>query len=161
MLKNYTSNVDADTTLARIERLLVSAGADGISKLYDNQQCVALVFNIKLENGRSIPVKLPANVGQCVDALWKDYQKGSVRGRKERRDFVEQGTKTAWKLMQDWCEVQISLIHLRQVEFLQVFLPYVWDGHQTYYESLKENKFRTLIPEKASTASECEVVVSS
>lgn len=34
-LKNYTSSVPADTTIARIERLLVDGGATGIAKEYE------------------------------------------------------------------------------------------------------------------------------
>lgn len=33
-LKNYTSEIHQDTTISRIERLLVNAGATGIQKLY-------------------------------------------------------------------------------------------------------------------------------
>jgi hypothetical protein len=147
-LKNYTSGIDADTTLARIERLLVSAGATGIQKLYENQQCSAIVFHIQFQpNERPLSVRLPANVGKCQEALWRDYTKSSVRGRKERSDFLEQATRTAWKLVQDWVEVQISLIHLEQVEFLQVFLPYVWDGKQTFFEHVKETGYKALLPE--------------
>ena len=60
----------------------------------------------------------------------------------------DQASRTAWKLMQDWIEIQVSLIEMRQVEFLQVFLPYVWDGQQTYYSYLKEGNFK-LLPERS------------
>lgn len=147
-LKNYTSEIAADTTIARIERLVVNAGATGVQKLYIGGICSAIVFEIEFEAGKPLRVKLPANVEHCLNALWDDYSKSTVRPRKSKDDFLDQATRTAWKLVQDWAEVQISLVQLKQVEFLEVFLPYVYDGKQTYYEMLREKKFRGLLPEK-------------
>jgi hypothetical protein len=50
--------------------------------------------------------------------------------------------------MQDWIEVQLSLIQLRQVDPAQVFLSYVWDGRQTFYDRLKSKGFTALMPPK-------------
>ena len=61
--------------------------------------------------------------------------------------IYEQAARTAWKLVQDWIEVQVSMIVMKQAEFLEVFLPYVWDGRQTYFESVKSGAFKAL-PEK-------------
>lgn len=149
-LKNYTSKVSADVTIARIERLLVNAGATGFQKLYEGGLCSAIVFQISFERGgMPINVRLPANVQRCQEALFADYVKASPNGRKEKADFADQAAQTAWRLVQDWVEVQVSLIHLKQVEFLQVFLPYVWDGQRTYYEALRETGFKALLPERS------------
>jgi hypothetical protein len=40
------------------------------------------------------------------------------------------------------------MIQMKQAETLQVFLPYVWDGQQTFYQRLKESKFRAMLPER-------------
>ncbi len=48
--------------------------------------------------------------------------------------------------MQDWLEVQLSMIAMRQADFVQVFLPYVWDGQRTYYQALKDSGFRAMLP---------------
>ena len=42
-LKNYTSSVPVDITLARIERLLVDSGATGIAKEYKAGKVQSLV----------------------------------------------------------------------------------------------------------------------
>jgi hypothetical protein len=42
-LKNYTSFIAADITFARIERLLVDAGATGIAKEYEGKRVKALL----------------------------------------------------------------------------------------------------------------------
>jgi hypothetical protein len=47
-------------------------------------------------------------------------------------------------LIQDWVEVQMAMIKMQQVEFIQIFLPYVWDGKQIFYEALKGNGFKLL-----------------
>jgi hypothetical protein len=150
-LKNYTSNVQADVTIGRIERFLVSVGINGISKKYDNGVCVALVFELEFDRDKRVNIRLPANVSACCDALWADYQKTSPKGRKNREDFTVQASQTAWKLMQDWVEVQISLIALKQVDTLQVFLSYAWDGRQDFYTRMRESGFRALLPEKTGT----------
>lgn len=33
---------------------------------------------------------------------------------------------------------------MKQAEFIEVFLPYVWDGKQTYFESMKIGGFKAL-----------------
>jgi hypothetical protein len=63
-------------------------------------------------------------------------------------DFAEQASRTAWKIVQDWIEVQMSMIQMKQADTLQVFLPYVYDGKRTFYQVLQQNNFRGLLPEK-------------
>jgi hypothetical protein len=67
-----------------------------------------------------------------------------------KEDFLEQAERTAWKIQQDWVQVQMSLIKLKQADMLQVFMAYVWDGEQTFYERLKGRGFKQLA-EKSST----------
>jgi hypothetical protein len=40
---------------------------------------------------------------------------------------------------------QLSLIQMRQADFIQVFLPYVWDGKQTFYQALKASNYKALL----------------
>lgn len=103
---------------------------------------------------QSVSVRLPAKEEQCIEAMWRDYMgddllpdgqvKWGSRKKLRRKDFVEQGERTAWKLMQDWVEVQMSFIHMGQVETMEVFLPFVWDGQRTFFEALKVNQFKQL-----------------
>lgn len=146
-LKNYTSGVPADVTIARIERLLVDSGASGIAKEYIGGQVSALMFHIQFEKDRlPVTIKLPANVDACCEAFWKDHCRSrSVRSKKVREDFLEQAARTAWKLQQDWVEVELSLIRLHQKDTLQSFLAYAWDGEKTVYERVKAVGFQSLM----------------
>lgn len=147
-LKNYTSSIPADLTISRIERLLVDAGATGVAKEFRDGVVVGLMFRISFSPDRpEATIKLPANVDACLNAFWKDYcaSRGPL-SKKTVEDFKEQATRTAWKLQQDWVEVQISLIRLQQQDALQAFLPYAWDGQQTVYERVRDRGFRALLP---------------
>ena len=146
-LKNYTSSISADITIARIERLLVDVGATGVAKEYRAGVVIALMFRIQFDAAKpNATVKLPANVDACLDEFWRDHCKfRGVRSRKTKDDFKEQAARTAWKLQQDWVEVQIALIRLKQQDAMQAFLPYAWDGQQTVYERVRNSGFRALL----------------
>lgn len=162
-LKNYTSEVPSGTTIQRIVGILVKIGVAQIAMDYGlNGEIVGLTFAAHIE-GRIVPIKLPVDVGACQEALWRDYV-GSDRAyktsdlkdelvsngnkRKRRSQFRDQAERTAWKLMQDWIEVQISMVQLKQADVLQVFLPYAWDGGQSFYHRLKAGGFAALMAPK-------------
>lgn len=144
-LKNYSSGIAAATTISYIEQYLMEAGASGIMKKVEGGQVVALMFEIDMggNTGKHL-VKLPASVPQVHEYLWRDYVTSRTHPKLTEDDFLEQAGRTAWKIVQDWVQVQVSMIKLKQMEPMQVFLPYIWDGNQTYYEFLKERKFKAL-----------------
>jgi hypothetical protein len=143
-LKNYTSSVPAERTIARIEAVLAEAGASDIGKNYFGGRLKAISFGIRPSaDSNLIIIRLPAD----VDAVYKILQSAVKRPSSSTAEKLRvQAERTAWKLMQDWVEVQMSLIHLKQAELLQVFLPYVWNGECNYYTALKEQKFAGLLP---------------
>ena len=157
-LKNYTSDVPISQTIYRIEQVLIKCGVSGITKEYTAAGTVtALTFHVKIEGRGDVAIRLPADVNAAWDALWLDYVDGDKlnqngdavsawgsRKKKRKIDFKEQAERTAWKIVQDWVEVQMSMIQTRQAEWVQVFLPYVWDGKRTFYTALKDNGFKQL-----------------
>jgi len=144
-ITNYTSGVDAATTISRIEARLVAAGASGISKTYSpHQQVEALVFTIDLGD-RHYSLRVPAKIEPCYEAMWAQYCREHRRPREEAKARIRaQAARTAWRLVEDWVNVQVSLILMRQAEWMEVFLPYVWDGRQTYFEALRAGGFKAL-----------------
>jgi hypothetical protein len=141
-MKNYTSQLSVEKTISLIERALAKAGASNILKNYEAGTISSISFTLFDPTfGKTYFIRLPAN----VDAVEKILFQKIKRPRKETiKRIREQAARTAWKLMLDWVEVQLSLIELEQVEALQVFLPYVFDGEKTFYSALKENNFRML-----------------
>ena len=160
-LKNYTSDVPVSQTIDRIEKVLIKCGVAGIMKEYGpTGQVSALTFKIVLNGAAPWVIRMPANVQKAWDALWLNYADGdklsedgmrlhwSPYKKKRKADFREQAERTAWKIVQDWIEVQMSMVQMQQADFREVFLPYVWDGKRTYFHSLRESGFAGLLPEK-------------
>jgi hypothetical protein len=143
MIKNRTSTVPVERTVARIESVLSRAGVTSIHKTYGpNGEIDSLMFTVEKHT-----IRLPVRADAVTDSLRsriKRPRKSTLAGLRK------QAERTAWKLMQDWVEVQISLIELQQAEFLQVFLPYVWDvrARITFYDMLRGSNFKAL-PELA------------
>lgn len=149
-LKNYTSSVAVSITIGRIEATLIKCGVKGITKEYDGLGGVlAIIFHLPGDKN-DIAVRLPADENRAQDAMWKDYCDSHPKDwlrKKTRGDFKDQSARTAWKLVQDWVEVQMSLIQMQQAEYRQVFMPYIWDGKQTLFERVKANGYRALLAE--------------
>lgn len=155
-LKNYTSNVPVSTTIFRIEQVLIRCGVSGIMKDYGiNQKVIAITFRVYLSEGKPQMIRLPADEEKALDALWKDYlgddlnsdgeAKWGSRKRRDKNSFKDQAARTAWKIIQDWVEVQMSMIQMQQADLAEVFLPYFYDGRKTYYQALKESHFAGLL----------------
>lgn len=144
MMKNYTSNVAPARSIQLIESLLVKAGAKNIMKTYESCNVVAISFVImEPVNCRSLAIKLPANV-QGVEKYLRAQRSRSIT-QAQARMIREQAERTAWKLILDWVEIQISMIELKQAELLQVFLPYVCDVEgRSLYETMRESNFAAL-----------------
>jgi len=145
-LKNYTSKIPASQSIVFIERKLVLNGARDIMKRYDdNQRVCAIMFIIPID-GRDMPFKLPAQVDACERVLEGNL---SPRAAAEtRKKIPAQAERTAWKILADWVDAQMAMIELAQVEVLEVFLPYVYDHakEQTFFEQVKQKKYRALLP---------------
>jgi len=144
-IKNYTSGIAKETTISRIEWKLAAIGATHITKTYGpNASITSIIFNIPNGN-RSVPIRLPANVHACYEALWRHYCATHRQPRETaKQGLFEQAERTAWKLVQDWIDVQVSMVEMKQAEALQVFLPYAWDGKQTLFEAMKGGGFKAL-----------------
>lgn len=160
-LKNYTSDVPVSKTIFKIEQVLIQCGVLGITKEYGtNAEVTAIRFHIPVHD-REMTVRLPADAEKALDALWLNYVDGDEltadgleltwksTKRKKRADFLAQAHRTAWKIIQDWIEVQMSMIQMKQAEQAEVFMPYIWDGKETIYNRIKNSGFRALLPEKA------------
>lgn len=142
-LKNYTSTVPAVTSMGRIELCLVKAGATDISKKYADGICKAITFRMMVNNS-PLFFQLPAKVDRCFDVLYKEVK----RPRPDTKDNIRsQAERTAWKIISDWVEIQLSMILLEQADALEIFLPFAYNPQTdtTFYNQLKEGGFKALL----------------
>jgi len=139
-IKNYTSSVPVSRSVQYIVDKLVRHGARNIMQLYNEKKQLTGICFITDQNGKNMPFKLPARVDNCEKVLRAQVRRPTEEKYKKIR---EQAERTAWKLVSDWVDIQMSLIALDQVEFLEVFLPYVYFPAQekTYFEQLKGSGF--------------------
>lgn len=162
-LKNYTSGVPVAQTIGKIERVLIRCGVQGITKEYlgTDGTVTALMFHLEIPGQPVATVRLAPKIEAAQRALWTDYAgkdlqpdgklKWNSHKRRTLAAFLEQAERTAWRLLQDRIEVEMSLIELKQRDVVQAFMADVWNGQQTFYESLKVANFRGLLPEKSSS----------
>lgn len=144
-LKNYTSQVPASRSISWIEKKLTRCGSRQILKMYDEAGAVSGLAFITPIEGLDMAFKLPAQVAACETTLL------SMRRRVDsavRKRVKAQAERTAWKIVADWVDAQMAMIELSQVDFMQVFMPYLYSHTQekTYYELMKEKGFQKLLP---------------
>jgi hypothetical protein len=142
-IRNYTSSVAAHLSCARIEQKLVEAGAQHITKQYADKKLIGFMFDLPHE-GKQFPVMLPVRSEKVYEILY-DELPHSTSSQIEK--LHAQAERTAWKLMYDWVDLQLTLIQLNQVQALEVFMPFiVYNMHtkQTLFEHAIESNFKML-----------------
>lgn len=123
----------------------MSRGARNISKEYANGKVVSVFFSIdNPTGGLPLCIRLPSNEDGVYQVLLK--QRKRYVDYKVKEAVREQAKRTAWKLVQDWVEVQMSLVEMQQAEILQVFMPYLWNEQaaKSLYSIVKEAGFKAL-----------------
>jgi hypothetical protein len=145
MLKNYTSTVPANRSISYIEEKLAGHKATQILKEYTVDGKVSAVAFMLILNGREMPFKLPARVSECEAILRQSIRRPNLQKLKRAS---EQAERTAWKIVSDWIDAQMAMIDLTQVEFMEVFLPYVYNpvSKQTFFERIKSQGYKGLLP---------------
>ena len=142
-LKNYTSSVPVINSIGKIEHRLAQSGATHIAKSYERERPVGMIFQIPVNN---IPMtfKLPAKTDKVLDHMLK--QRSRPPQASQREAIKMQADRTAWKILSDWVDIQVSLIQLDQAEAIEVFLPYAYDGKndRTLFEKMRDNNFKLL-----------------
>lgn len=141
-MKNYTSETPASTSMNKIEKALVKAGARDIMKSFNaDGTCNTIAFILVL-NAEVLKFQLPARLEAIYKKLYSGYTKPTERSKQICKAQAE---RTAWKIIADWVEIQITLIELDQAEALQLFLPYMTDGKESFYDKWKANNYLQLL----------------
>ena len=147
LIKNYTTEIPVERTIAEIQAILAQNGARGIALEYDgNGRIQDIFFKIRLQD-KELPFRLPAKPEKVYAAIFAGMQYED-RLRQERMRKAE---AIAWRICKTWLEAQITLINLEQAKLEEVFLPYlVLPGNKTLFETMERNQF--LLPERVRAA---------
>jgi hypothetical protein len=133
-LKNYSTSVSGERTIAEIEKMLAGFGATAVIKEYQSDGTVYfLAFKIG-----DMSYKLPANIKGVYEVMYSN--KHRYYGRDSMKNREVQAYKVAWRIIKDWLHAQLSLISSGQAEPEQVLFPYAYDGKITLFQKWKEQK---------------------
>lgn len=142
MIKNRTSTVPPERTAERIEKILVSAGAEDIRKLYQNKALFGIEFTINTRFGL-LAFRIPVKVKEAYQVMVKQNKRRRTSADTKRLE--DQSARTAWKLAQEWLEIQLSMVEMGQVELVQALLTYAvrHDG-KTFFEIMGDKSIAML-----------------
>ena len=144
-IRNYTSTVPAARSIAAIEEQLAASGVLEVNKRYTDGRVSALVFRAPVPGGEPMVVRLPAKVAEVERVLASAVKRGRS-GTRQR--IADQAERTAWKILAEWVDMQLTLVRLGQATAVEVFLPYILCGEpgreRTVYDALAESKFKQL-----------------
>lgn len=142
-IKNYTSSVSAEKSIADIEKILIHMGATNIAKQYINGKIESISFSIKVGDSH-VPYRLPGRVEPIKKLFISSLKRRPTNIQTEQARI--QAERTAWKNVKEWVELQATMIKLEQVEFMEVFMPYMYsfEKDQTFYQISKANGFKQL-----------------
>jgi hypothetical protein len=141
LIKNYTTAVPVEKTLAEIQKLLVENGARAIALEYDQASKIKdIFFKIQLQN-KELPFRLPTKPEKVFAALHKHAP--SYQQDRYRQQWQEEAERIAWRVCKSWLKAQITLINLEQTALTEVFLLYlvVGENNESLYEVMKEKQF--------------------
>jgi hypothetical protein len=148
LIKNYTTDIPVEKTIAEIQKLLAQNGARGIALEYDESGTIKDIFFKIILNNKELPFRLPAKAEKVYTAL----HEGTPDHYHTRfgKQWREEAQRIAWRICKTWLEAQITLINLEQAKMEEVFLPYlIMPSDKTLFETMEQQQF--LLPDKHDT----------
>ena len=139
-IKNYTTKVNENRTVAEIQALLSEKGAACIQIDYDGGKPQAIRFMFEVQAGMPVPFRLPCNFDGVRKAMLREMKRSSTKHRAENSaEFQERVRWIAWRIVKDWVEAQMALIEANQAALPEIFMPYAESASgQTLYLYWKE-----------------------
>lgn len=147
-IKNFSTSITPEKTIAEIEKMLAAHGATKIMKEYDKEgNPINLAFMINTSKGE-LPIKLPMNLEGVISVFKKQGMGGRLP--KSYWEKEDQARKTGWRILKDWLDSQLTLISLEMAKIEQIFLPYIYHmvEDKTMFEILEERGFNIPIEHK-------------
>jgi uncharacterized protein YciU (UPF0263 family) len=142
LIKNYTTSVPVEKTIAEIQKLLIENGARAIALEYDESGKLQDIFFKVVLQQKELPFRLPAKPDKVYTAL-HDHQPTTLEQRYGTQWRAE-AERIAWRICKSWLEAQITLINLEQASIDEIFLPYLIVGknNENLYEVMKDNHYQ-------------------
>jgi hypothetical protein len=143
MIKNYTSSVPAGRSVAHIEEQLISHGATEILKLCENGRIIGIAFCIMISDTKTA-FRLPAKIENIEKYFTKKLSRRPTANA--LAEIKRQSERTAWKLLSDEVDIQMSRIELDQVELAEVYMGYLYDAQkrETLFSKWQGGQFQAL-----------------
>lgn len=142
-LRNRTSEVQPEVTSGRIEKALAAAGVTNVSKRYVGGELVGLEFSLPTMYG-VVNFRLPVKTNAAAGVMLAEAKRGRLNlARRER--ISRQAARTAWRLAQEWIEIQLSMVAMQQLELMQALLPYAVKDGQTLFDTFQRSGYSGLL----------------
>lgn len=147
---NYTTQIPVETTIAEVEKLLSSSGAQKILKEFNPDGATeSISFVLNTDNG-TLNFKLPMNVEAILQTM--KNQSGDYRRQRSGRQVriipqnmvnLDQARRVGWRIIKDWLKAQLALFFLQMVKIEEIFLPYMYNEKtgKTMFQMLEEKNF--------------------
>lgn len=134
-IKNYTTTIDSEKTIAEINKCLVEHGVEKIMLDYEDKMPIALVFRCTNTGNPDLGIEMDFRLPCRWRATRKILDQSSI-ANKFKTD--EQAIRTSWRIIHDWVHAQMALVEMEMVDIGEVFLPYATlKSGKTIYESIK------------------------
>jgi len=143
-IKNFSTSVPVQRTIAEIEMMLAKYGASKIMKDFDKAgNPSSLSFLIATEQGE-IPIKLPLRQDKMLEVFKVQVSHNKLPKKYWGGEWAEeQAHRVGWRIIKDWLDAQLTLLGIQMVKVEEIFLPYMYDAKsgKTMFELLEEKKF--------------------
>src|SRR5712691_12014786 len=133
-IKNYTTTVPANRSIAEIQDALVKHESTGALYKYEQGtgRIEALQFLLLVKN---------KYVSFSLQVHWRKFQRVLELQQVRRYDKEEYVYRVAWRNIRDWIMAQLALYETEIVDMPQIFLPFATDAKgQTLYEKMLNGK---------------------
>ena len=115
---NYTTKIDAWTTVNEIQKIMSKHKVSHFSIKNDGSRPVALSFTIDYQ-GTPMNFLLPCNHG----GVWQVIRSDKSIESKYRNE--EQAFRTSWRIVKDWVQAQLAIVEAQLASIQEVFIPYL------------------------------------
>jgi hypothetical protein len=143
-LKNVHTGVSAIKTIAEIEECLGQMGATGILKSMDKGEnrvhVTAVIFQMSL-NDRNYRYRLPMEIEKARSVIKEMVELKIIPYKFSQEPLcTERAEMVGWRIVKDWIYAQLSLSKMNLADSLQIFLPFLWNGENTFGELFMMNQ---------------------